>query len=196
MRKVILEGSLGEQFGKEHIIGPSVKSFKDALNLIGSNKPEFRKQLRKLAVEDGVDFIVKTGEKESLDEKEILLATSEIQTYTLIPVPAGAGGKFGSFFKIIIGVVLIAVAILNPGLSPFVLNTLFASGAALITAGLTTLLAPDIKEDEDQNGPASYLFRGAAQNSREGDPVPLLYGRLRVGGRPISLEIINGQFKA
>ena len=36
-----------------------------------------------------------------------------------------------------------------------------------------------------------YLFQGTGQTLIEGDPVPVLYGKLRVPGRPISLQVRN-----
>ena len=54
-------------------------------------------------------------------------------------------------------------------------------------AGLTQMMAPDPATDSDQE--SSYLFNGAQQNIVQGDPVPVLYGMLRVPGQPISFEV-------
>ena len=51
------------------------------------------------------------------------------------------------------------------------------------------MMAPDPATDKD--GPESYLFNGSQQNVSEGDPIPLLYGELRVPGRPINFELRN-----
>lgn len=59
--------------------------------------------------------------------------------------------------------------------------------ANLAIAGVQQMMAPDPATDADQE--QSYLFNGAEQNIVEGDPVPVLYGRLRVPGQPISFEI-------
>ena len=53
--------------------------------------------------------------------------------------------------------------------------------------GIQQMMAPDPASDSDQE--ESYLFNGAEQNIVEGDPVPLLYGKLRVPGQPVSFEI-------
>ena len=47
-------------------------------------------------------------------------------------------------------------------------------------------MAPDPSVDSDQE--QSYLFNGQEQNVIEGDPVPVLYGRLRVPGQIINFE--------
>lgn len=57
----------------------------------------------------------------------------------------------------------------------------------LAMAGINQMMAPDPATDGDQE--SSYLFNGAEQNVIQGDPVPVLYGRLRIPGQPISFEI-------
>ena len=53
------------------------------------------------------------------------------------------------------------------------------------------IMAPDPEKDVNST---NYLFDGDSQNMEEGDPVPILYGELRVPGRPISLNVINGSY--
>jgi predicted phage tail protein len=59
--------------------------------------------------------------------------------------------------------------------------------ASLALGGIQTMMAPDPSTDSDQE--KSYLFNGAEQNIVSGDPIPVLYGRLRVPGQPISFEV-------
>jgi len=59
----------------------------------------------------------------------------------------------------------------------------------LALAGIQQIMAPDPSVDNDQD--ESYLFQGTGQTLVEGDPVPVLYGKLRVPGRPISLQVRN-----
>ena len=66
---------------------------------------------------------------------------------------------------------------------------MFAANLAL--SGLQQIMAPDPAVDQD--APTNYIFSGGANNAREGDPVPILYGELRVPGRPISIEVIQGR---
>lgn len=188
MRKLYLKGSLGEKFGEVHNLGASVKSARDAIRLISANRPGFQEHLHQI-VNDGVDFICEIGD-ESISEQELMLPL-EKGDIVLTPVPAGAGGKIGDVLKIIVGVVLIAVAFVKPGpWSPYLMTL----GASLIGMGMAGLMSPDPAVDDDP-GPESYLFTGAQQNTREGDPVPLLYGQLKVPGRPIALQMTNGKFK-
>ena len=61
----------------------------------------------------------------------------------------------------------------------------------LAMTGLSEMMAPDPAKDTDQE--SSYMFNGAEQNVIEGDPVPVLYGNLRIPGQPIVFDTISGQ---
>lgn len=187
MANLYLEGALGEEFGRVHKIGKSVKTTAEALRLVGANRPGMRERLSMLS-QKGIDFIIKRGGK-SLDEKDLHLFLKEGDIF-VIPVPAGAGGKLGSFFKIVVGTALLIISYSTPALAPY----LAPVGLSLISSGIANLLTPEPLKDEDSSTPQSYIFTGSGQNSSEGDPVPLLYGQLRVSGRPIGLEITTGKF--
>ena len=60
----------------------------------------------------------------------------------------------------------------------------------LALQGIQQIMAPDPAVDQDN--PTNYIFSGGASSQVEGDPVPLLYGELRVPGRPIAVDIRNG----
>ena len=58
---------------------------------------------------------------------------------------------------------------------------------SLAMQGIMQMMAPD--PAVDQAMPETYLFNGPEQNVVQGDPVPVLYGRLRVPGQPVNFEI-------
>jgi predicted phage tail protein len=66
----------------------------------------------------------------------------------------------------------------------------FQMGVSLAIVGIQQLMAPDPAVDKDAS--TNYLFSGGANNAVEGDPIPILYGELRVPGRPIAVDIIQG----
>ena len=75
------------------------------------------------------------------------------------------------------------------------LSSIPGQAAALLAvnlslSGIQQMMAPDPAVDQDS--PTNYLFSGGASNSVEGDPIPILYGELRVPGRPISVDIRQG----
>lgn len=59
-------------------------------------------------------------------------------------------------------------------------------GINLAIGGLQQMMAPDPSTDNDQD--ESYIFQGSKQNIVEGDPVPVLYGELRIPGRTVSFH--------
>lgn len=59
-------------------------------------------------------------------------------------------------------------------------------GINLALGGIQQMMAPDPSTDNQQD--ESYIFQGSKQNIVEGDPVPVLYGELRVPGRTISFH--------
>lgn len=68
------------------------------------------------------------------------------------------------------------------GLSGFSGAAVMMLGANLALMGLAEMSAPDPDKTTDD---PSYLFNGAENHIEQGQPVPLLYGELTVGGTPI-----------
>jgi len=195
LRKVYLEGEIGEKFGKEFDI--SANSFGSVIRCLEMNFPEFRPYLVDCA-EKGINFTCQVADKPIQDERELLLQYEEGGAMTITAIPAGSKSGIG---KILAAIVIIAAAYylgplgtsLSNGLG-FSLSAgqalaLAAVGVNLALTGLQQIMAPDPSTDNQQD--ESYLFQGAGQNIVEGDPVPVLYGKLRVPGRPISFEIKN-----
>jgi len=53
-------------------------------------------------------------------------------------------------------------------------------------------MAPDAG---DMTSDPSFLFNGADNTIEQGQPVPLLYGEMRIGGLPISQQFSVGRIK-
>ena len=214
-RKVILEGEIGDKFGKEFTIDAA--SFKDVILCLKGNFPDFQKYLVD-AVEKDIGFSCEVGGKPLSDEKELFLRYPE-GAMVISAVPSGSKGGGGKIFAAL----ALAALFLIPGGALYVAGTAAQSATVAGIAGATTtsaaiaatagsltfagtmvaglalnlamvgfqqIMAPDPSVD---SGPQeeSYLFKGTGQIAIEGDPVPILYGRLRVPARPISMEIRN-----
>lgn len=67
-----------------------------------------------------------------------------------------------------------------------------AIGANLGIMGITEMTAPDAG---DMTSDPSYLFNGADNNIEQGQPVPILYGNMKIGGTPISQGFQTGQLR-
>lgn len=128
----------------------------------------------------------------------------------IVPDFSGGGGNSGGFLKIVIGVVLVAVAIVatiytGGAASPLVamaISGAFSAGASLILGGILSLMSPAPKSlSPNQNGPSAYL--GAPKNTTAiGTPIPICFGRYQMYGQFISFDIeandnpINGSTNA
>ena len=209
-RKVYLVGDIGDRFGRTHSV--HAESYSDVMKCIEANNPTLKKYLLD-AHEAGVGF---TLEIEGIAEEheEDLLLPIKAGDITISAIPAGS--KSG-------GAKIFAALVLAFFVLPLIGGYGFGAGAAGATAGanvgyiaaikagavagfagkatamlalnlamtgMQQLMAPDPSVDE---GPENYLFNGSGQNIQEGDPVPLLYGELRVPGRPVSIYIRSGQ---
>jgi predicted phage tail protein len=134
----------------------------------------------------------------TLDELHDPAGQQEIK---IVPVLAGAGGATG---RIIIGALLVVGAFFTGGATigllglaaPVAVSTVLATvGASLILGGVAQLLTPTPKINapgtpQDNNDPRkSYSFSGIQNTSRQGTPVPIVYGETLVGSVVISAGI-------
>ena len=202
---VYLQGELGERFGNKFIV--NTNNYADVFKCINANRPEFLPYVRKCHEED-INFIVET-EDGTIDHTDILTPISK-GDITISLAPAGSKSGIG---KILAAVAIIAFLVFNPlalagvpqgaslitaamtagGLSAgatFAVMAGFQLATSLAISGIQQIMAPDPAVDQD--APTNYLFSGGASNSVEGDPVPVLYGELRVPGRAIALDIRQG----
>jgi len=124
------------------------------------------------------------------------------QDIKIVPVVAGAG----AVGRILAGVALIALSFVIPGawaIAGVALSTIaFGVGASLVLGGVAQLLTPVPKvpqgaaSNTDQDPRKSYSFSGIQQTSRQGTPVPVVYGETLVGSLVISAGIDTVQVAA
>ena len=116
------------------------------------------------------------------------------QVIRIVPVLTGAG----PVGRIVAGVALVALAIFNPFGTAAIFGTSLATivggvGASLVLGGVAQLLTPVPKmptgRDSDQDPRKSFSFSGVQQTSRQGLPVPVVYGRTLVGSVVISAGV-------
>lgn len=209
-RNVYLEGELGEKFGAHCFVeAPTVS---DALKLLDVNNSDFRKYLFECH-EKGIGFAIDVAQND-IEYAEELLLPLHPGDITITPVPEGGGGGFK---KILMAALIVAAIYISGGMALQAAQAssvmggtvgwgsisfgaafaatgtagLVAAGLAVSLAmtGLTEMMAPDPSVDAGQE--QSYLFNGMEQNVIAGDPVPVLYGKLRVPGQPINFEVKN-----
>lgn len=110
------------------------------------------------------------------------------QEIRIIPVVGGAGVAG----RILAGVALVAGAIVSGGATiglfglaaPLAISPILAGvGISLVLGGVAQLLSPvpTLDGGESQDPRASYSFSGIQNTSREGLPIPVVYGEMIVG---------------
>lgn len=202
MRKIYLEGQLGQKFGTSHLFCGETPA--DAFRLLQANYPSFRKYLIECH-ENDIAFNLEVNNEE-VNPLECLLPLSQ-GDIVVAPVPAGS--KSGGA-KIAAAVALYFVAPYLLGKFVYGQQIAMLSGAGSTTAinvanaaiagaqalavnlaltGIQQLMAPDPSVDNEQEG---YLFNGEGRTTVEGEPIPILYGELRIPGSQVSLEVGAG----
>ncbi|MGY2171872.1 tail assembly protein [Pseudomonas gingeri] len=177
MQTVLLSGSLARLFGREHRMTTS-GGFRDIMGYF-KQFPGFEKFMTESS-RKGIRFAIFNGKK-NIGEEDITKPTGR-ETVRIVPVIAGS--KRAGLLQTVLGAVLLVASIWFPGLAP--------AGFALLAGGVIQMLSPQAKglgsQDSPNNRP-SYSFNGPVNTSVQGNPVPLLYGRMIVGSAVISAGI-------
>lgn len=186
-RKIYLDGELGEKFGK--VLTLDAQSFRDVFKAIDAQRPEFRTYLAECH-ENKIGFIMHVEDSPLTADEELLMNFGEGDMY-ISPAPEGSGNAIRGVLKIVAAVVIAFV--LAPLLPAWAAYIAYGVATGLAMSGLADLMAPDPATDveNDSRQDSSYLFQGSGQTILEGDPVPLLYGRLRIPGRLIDFDVRN-----
>ncbi|OEC58417.1 tail assembly protein [Pseudomonas sp. AP42] len=177
LTNVLLYGRL-RQFGRSFRL--SVRSPAEAIKALCVQIPGFERFISN-AKSQGMEFAVFRGNK-SLGENELGFSGSgDIRI-----APIVTGSKRGGLIQTIIGAVLIAVSFI-PGF-----QVLAAPGIALVAGGVIQMLSPQVgglKTSAAPENTPGYAFGSAKNTTASGNPVPLCYGKRRVGGAIISAVI-------
>lgn len=187
MKTIILNGQLGKLFGRRHRL--DVATAAEAVRALCANFPGFEKHVMQVKC---LGYRVKLHDAPLQDAQELHHPVGG-NTITITPVVSGAGRGLG---QILLGAALIAVSFI-PGLNVAVwagASTTFAAiafnvGFSLVLGGVAQMLAPSPKTSGPQERPEnkpSELFNGPVNTTAQGQPVPVGYGRLIVGGAVIS----------
>jgi len=187
MTTIYLHGHLGRRFGWRWRL--DVASPAEAVRAIIANRPDFHAHLAKHSAPGYQVFI---GPDPVRDADGLRHPIGQ-QAIKIVPIVAGAAKS--PIIGIILGVVIIAAAVVlwqPEGVMFGVAMTMGGIGASMAIGGITQLLAgtpnaPEIAE-RPENKP-SFFFSGPVNTIAQGHPVPVGYGRLRVGSAVISAGI-------
>ena len=189
MKTIMLYGPIGARFGRVHRY--SVSSPAEAIKALSATLEGFKK-----AFIDGGHYRILVGGKESVNIDESAYPTSDRETIRVIPVVAGAEG----LAKVVLGGALI---IASGGLAAklggafgfstattaILASSISSIGVSLAIGGVSQMLfSPQLNNssaERPENKP-SFIFNGAVNTTRQGNPVPVCYGRMIVGSQIIS----------
>lgn len=193
LRKIRVYGKLARELG-QRVFEADVASAAEAVRFLLANFPRLEPVM---AVGH---YKVNVGNYNvGKDELHDPAGESDIR---IVPVITGAGGSVG---KIIAGIALIALSIAIPATAMVFgtsLKTLVAGiGVSMTIGGVAQLLTPmpqlKLTGTDSQDDPRrSYSFTGVQQSSRQGSPVPIVYGEMITGSVVVSGGIDTVQVAA
>lgn len=186
VRTVRLYGVLGTTFGREFQL--SVASPKEAIRALCVIVPGFERFLN-TSKQRGLTYAVFSG-KRNLNDDELSMDQSSADIRI---APVILGSKRGGVFQTILGVALVAVGAVASYFGGGAVGVpLMQFGAAMALGGVVQMLSPQtigLASKQSADNKASYAFGGVTNTTAQGNPVPLLYGRRRIGGAIISAGI-------
>ncbi|AMG39991.1 tail assembly protein [Achromobacter xylosoxidans] len=189
LRTVRLYGRLGAQFGRVHRL--AVNSTAEAVRALCVLVPGFETAMAS-SKGQGVAYACFVG-KRNLSEHQLSHPVGD-NDIRIAPMPAGA--KRAGLFQTILGAALVVVGgvLTFTGVGSGIGVPLMQMGGAMMLGGVVQMLSPQQRslsaKDRPENG-ASYNFNGPVNTTVQGNPAPLLYGRMIVGSATISAGIFS-----
>lgn len=201
-RVIKVYGKLAKHVGQRSFQA-AVKTPAEAIRFLLANFPD----LRGVMSEGDYKISVGRSELEIGDHPEYIhLPSASFEPIRIIPVIAGAGGGTG---KILAGVGLIAAAIITGGIASAgvtlggflgigtVGTAVVAVGASLALSGVAQLMTPTPRlgetnsrgVDQESDPRRSYSFSGVQNVTRQGVPVPVIYGEVFTGSVVVTASL-------
>jgi predicted phage tail protein len=184
MREIRVYGRLAT-FLKRRVFRADVASAGEAIRFLVANFPQVERHM------NDQHYRVSLGDND-LELSEINQPAGK-EVIKITPVVAGAG----TAGRIIAGVALIAAAVFIPGFAAWAGPTAYALiigvGSSLVLGGVSQLLTPVPRAPTGQDSAGdprkNYSFSSIQNTSRQGTPVPVVYGETIVGSVVISAGI-------
>lgn len=189
VKTIRLYGVLGATFGRIHRL--AVDSPQEAIKALCTIIPGFQKFILE-SKDRGLTYAIFEGRNNlSKDDLPLLANGNDIRI-----APVIIGSKKAGIFQTILGAVLVVVGAVMAYMSGGVASPLAAgmmmSGASMMLGGVIQMLSPmqgGLASRQDPDNKPSYAFGGPVNTIAQGNPVPILYGKRRIGGAIISAGI-------
>ena len=190
IRVVRLYGVLGARFGRVHRL--VVNSAAEAVHALAVQLQGFE-QFFYEAKDRGMVFAVFHGRR-NIGEAELGHPPGRAEIRI---APVIAGNKKAGLVQTVVGVALIAIAtVMTGGIAGIAAGGLWATvgavGISLAIGGVTQMMTKQpagLDVNDRAENRASYSFNGPVNTQAQGNPVPLLYGRMIVGSSVLSAGI-------
>lgn len=191
--RIHIHGPVGEKFGRVWELGVGTPG--EAVYAISRLKPGFAEAIR------ASEWRVVYGDQHegtALDESELGLQFGTVRELHLIPMAAGS--KSGGLAKVVLGVALIAASVAFPETVGAAGTWLFGAsagadalsvglfGGMMILAGISSMLTHQTATPTGTDQRQGFGMSGQVNTMRVGVPIPLAYGRIRVGSVVTSLS--------
>jgi len=170
MTLVKIHGILAREYGNSFNF--DLPNPKNVLEAIDCNKKGFIKRLIQLQ-KQGFCYDIIINKKRVTQEKHIS-GVRNVETIDLVPAIAGSGPAF--FLPFVGGSVLLA-------------NVASALFFAVISYALTPKPEVEALEIEADASKSSLIFSNTVNVASQGSPVPIGYGRLKIGSQVIQATI-------
>jgi predicted phage tail protein len=194
MTRIDLSGILGKTFGKTHY--RLISTTHEATRALAATVKGFE-QFMISSKRRGLTFAVFKGKKNiGIDDLGFPVSDEVVRI-----VPVVIGSKRAGMFQTILGVALVTVAAFVTGGAAIGIGgtafagswgTVAAIGASMAIGGVVQLLSPQpsgLASKQDPDNRASYAFGSVTNTTAQGYPVPLGYGKRRIGGAVLSAGI-------
>lgn len=192
MTTIKLSGPMIGLFGREH--QRLVSSTREVFNALSATLSGFQ-QYMTTSKSRGLTFAIFV-DKKNIAEDDLDFPNGG-RVIRIVPVIIGS--KRAGVLQTILGAALVVVGAIG-AFTPFgqaVGGGVWGSatmkiGAAMMIGGVAQMLSPQpagLASKQSADNKASYAFGGVTNTAAQGYPVPLLYGKRRIGGAIISAGI-------
>lgn len=184
LKTIRLYGVLGATFGRVHRL--AVDTRQEAIKALGVIIPGFERFLL-TSKSRGLAYAIFDGKRNLAHDELDFIVAGDIRI-----APVIIGSKQAGLFQTILGAVLIAVGYFTFGTTSTIGVGMMMGGASMALGGVMQMLTPvqgGISMCQSSDNKPSYAFGGPVNSIAQGNPVPILYGRRRVGGAIISAGI-------
>lgn len=184
LKTIRLYGVLGATFGRVHRL--AVESRQEAIKALCVIIPGFEKFLL-TSKSRGLTYAVFDGKRNISKDELDFNVSNDIRI-----APVIIGSKQAGVFQVILGAILVVAGYFTFGTTSTIGVSMMMGGASMAIGGVVQMLTPvqgGISMRESPENKPSYAFGGPVNSIAQGNPVPILYGRRRIGGAIISAGI-------